>query len=261
MFSIWEGCYPDYAAAPGDLAVTGQGQGGFEGAEWLDKMVSRAERGIAVLQGLAPASEVALSRDYPLATVAALTPGDPLRILDFGGGLANGYANLKVCLPSGRAVRFHCVENEAICRLGRSTWGGVAPDLAFHSDLDSVPDSVDIVHAGSALQYIEDWRGLVGRLLERKPRYLVLSDVPAGAIPTFVALQAYYGRRMRHWFWNIDEFVASVEALGVRLLYRSRFEGIYLGIHGPYPMDNFDPRFRLGYSANLIFRTSRGSPA
>ncbi|CAA7617538.1 methyltransferase, TIGR04325 family [Magnetospirillum sp. SS-4] len=252
-FNIWDGIHADFAAAPARDAVTGGGDGGFEGAEWLGKMEALAGRSLDQLAR----AEAPLCRDYPLAVVAALvpeTPGRPLTVVDFGGGMANGFAGLRTSLPKGRPLAFHCIENAAVCAIGRRMFAGVG-ELRFHEDLDDAPAVADIVHAGSSMQYIEDWKGMLARLLRFQPRYLVLSDLPAGDIPTFVSVQNYYDRGMRHWFWNLDEFLAELARQGCRLLYRTRYEGSYLGRHGPYPMDNFPPGYRLGHACNLILAT------
>ncbi|OAN54650.1 hypothetical protein A6A04_12050 [Paramagnetospirillum marisnigri] len=252
-FNIWEGIFPDFAAAPAADAVLGGGEGAFEGEEWLGKMAARGEASLAALRSGGSIPTAALSREYPLAVVAGLTPvGDgPLRIVDFGGGLANSYAGVRAALVTGRALEFHCVENTSVCELGRRVFADVA-DLFFHDDLDEVPVRADIVHAGSALQYIEDWRGMLARLLRFGPRYLVLSDLPAGDIPTFASVQVYYQRRMRHWFWNLGEVLDVLKGLGCEVVFRSRYEGVYLGKPGPYPMDNFPPECRLGFSSNIV---------
>ncbi len=257
-FNIWDGVYPDFAGAPAKDAVTGGGDGGFEGAEWLGKMEAIATRLLDQVKAPSGILQPPLSRDYPLAVVAALTPSEtgPLTVVDFGGGMASSYAGLRTALPKSRPLEFHCVENAALCAIGRRMLSDIG-GLHFHASLDDAPAKADIVHAGSCLQYIEDWKGMLARLLRFDPRYLVLSDLPAGDIPTFVSIQNYYQRGMKHWFWNLGEMLAEAERLGCRLLYRSRYEGQYLGEHGPYPMDNFKPEHRLGYASNLIFATGR----
>ena len=254
-FHIWEGIYPGFADAPGAHAVTGASQGGFESAEWLEKSIARAEVGRASLLSPTPTLKPAsLSREYPLALLAALAHPQTraLGVLDFGGGIGNSFPAVRAALPAARALAFHCVENARLCAEGRTRWRDF-PEIAFHQSLDQVPKPVDIAHAGSALQYIGDWAGLAQTLLAFRPRYLALSDVPAGDIPTFASIQNYYGRTMKHWFWNLDEFVGRIEELGCHLIYQVPYQGTYLGREGPYPMDGFPPSHRLGYSRNLIF--------
>lgn len=254
-FHIWEGIYPGFADTPGADAVTGDGQGGFEGVEWLAKSIARAETGRASLTASSPTLEPAgLSREYPLALLAALAHPETraLGVLDFGGGIGNSFPAVRVALPRARALAFHCVENARLCAEGRTRWRDF-PEIVFHEFLDQVPRPVDIVHAGSALHYVEDWAGLARALLAFRPRYLALSDVPAGDIPTFASIQNYYGRTMKHWFWNLGEFVGRIEDLGCKLIFHAPYQGVYLGREGPYPMDNFPPTHRLGHSCNLIF--------
>ncbi|MEO5374851.1 MAG: methyltransferase, TIGR04325 family [Alphaproteobacteria bacterium] len=254
-FHIWEGVYPSFADAPGKVSVTGEGDGGFEGSQWLEKSVRRAVEARDRMRSPRTIKPAALARDYVLPVVAALAhSGDrPLSVLDFGGGLAISYFGAEAALPAGRSLVFHCLESEALRREASALFTDY-PDLHFHSEFATVPKPVDVVHAGSSLQYVEDWRGVLGLLCGFAPRYLVLADIPASDLETFVSIQNYYERHIRHWFWNIGEFVAAVEANGYQLLYRSNYQGVYLGREGPYPMDNFPPERQLGHSCQMVFR-------
>ena len=63
------------------------------------------------------------------------------------------------------------------------------------------------MHAGSSIQYIPDWKGLLSKFADYRPKFLILEDVPAGKIPTFVTTQNFYGKKVRSRFLNIDELL------------------------------------------------------
>jgi hypothetical protein len=59
--------------------------------------------------------------------------------------------------------------------------------------------------------------------------------------------------------WNVDEFVASVTALGYELLLKARYRGYYQPPGAELPTANFDPAHRLTYASQLIFRRVRAT--
>ncbi len=131
------------------------------------------------------------------------------------------------------------------------------PRLHFYTELPELPGTLDIVHAGSSLQYVEDWRGMLTAFAGYRPRYLVLADIPAGDIKTFVTTQNYYGRKIRHWIWNIREFIDVVGSMGFTLTYKTRCSVPYFGHEQPCPMSNFPSHYRLDNSCQLIFSRAK----
>ena len=83
--------------------------------------------------------------------------------------------------------------------------------------------------------------------------FLVLEDLIAGDIPSFITTQAYYGKKIRSRFLNINELIEAVRALNYRLIYKSRYTGEILGEVGTLPMENFPPQYKLNYGSHLMF--------
>mgnify|MGYP004191437995 FL=1 len=75
----------------------------------------------------------------------------------------------------------------------------------------------------------------------------------AGDIPSFITTQAYYGKKIRSWFLNINEIIEAVQDLGYQLTYKSRYTHEIMGEVGPLPMENFSPEYRLNYGSHLMF--------
>jgi putative methyltransferase (TIGR04325 family) len=248
-FVLWSGVFDRFSAASADTGV-------FEEAIWLDKMSDRARRAKAEHARGALLSQNAVTHDYVLPAVAAsiARPDATLRILDFGGGMAASFFPVIDALGPGQKIVFHIVESAALCQRAREL--PLADErLVFHEDFPDPSEGLDIVHAGSSLQYVEDWQGLLARLCAYRPSHLVLADVPAGDLPhCFVTGQYFYGKRIPHWFFRMSEFVAAVESNGYRLVFRAPYIGSYLGERGPLPMDGLPETHRLANFCQLMFR-------
>ena len=226
----------------------------FEGTIWLNKMVKRAQDAVSSSQGDASIPPVAVTTEYALPFVAALVGArnNILRILDFGGGMGTSYAPLVPMLRAHLAIDFVVVENAKVCEKGRELFSD-DPRIRFVTE---IPDgeSFDIVHAGSSIHYVDDWLGLLKQFERLEPEFVLVSDLPAGDIHTFVTAQMFYGRRIPVRFWNLGEFVSAVEARGYELLFKARYRGYYLASDEEPPMAHFAPEYRLNYFSQLIFR-------
>jgi putative methyltransferase (TIGR04325 family) len=166
------------------------------------------------------------------------------------------YLPLISSVPDFEKVEFHIVEGKIICERGREILGNFA-HLHFHEQLPQLASPVHIIHTGSSIQYVSDWGKLLAEFAKYQPRLLVLDDLMAGDIPTFITTQAYYGKKIRSWFLNINELIQTVQALDYRLIYKSRYTHAIVGEVGPLPMENFPPQYRLNYGSHLMFERMR----
>jgi len=105
----------------------------------------------------------------------------------------------------------------------------------------------------SSLQYVEDWKGLIGDLARYGAEYLLLVDLPAGDIPTYATVQNYYESKIPYWFFNVKDVIDSVTGAGFKLLFKSTYIGERLGKEQPLPQKNFPEEYRAGDSCNLLF--------
>lgn len=252
-FNVWEGVYETWEAAPGDNDV-------FDDDVWLEKVTQRAKDALAEYRAPSALSPVTRIRDYILPVAASMIWSSckgKLRVLDFGGGMASSYFPLISSLPDPESVEFHVIEGREICLRSKEILGGFKK-LHFYEQQPETSRSFDIVHAGSSIQYVEDWKGLLASLLEYNPKLLVLEDLMAGDIQSFITLQNYYGKKIRSWFLNIHEIIKVVEEqLGYRMIYKTQFTHEILGKVGPLPMENFSPSHRLDFGSHLMFDQMR----
>jgi putative methyltransferase (TIGR04325 family) len=149
-----------------------------------------------------------------------------------------------------RLIEYTIVEVPELCEAGRELFSkGV-------TYLDSLPSQgkFDLIYSASAMQYIEDWRQALKSLSDYGAQYILLSDVFAGSIPTFVTIQNYYGSRIRHWFLNLTELLDLVSTLGYQLVMKSYVNSRRLGVEDTLPMDNFPESHRLEQTLHLLLR-------
>lgn len=114
--------------------------------------------------------------------------------------------------------------------------------------------SFDLIHAASSFQYLECWKDLIENFASLNPKYILLSDVFAGAINSFVTLQNYYGSKIPHWFFNLQDLLDTFERHGYRLIMKSYATSRRLSVEDDLPMDNFPEALRLPQSLHLLLQ-------
>ena len=246
ILSFWEGVYNSWEEAPNDDDI-------FKGTIWVGQVEDRAKKDIAAYNRckIVPPP---LILDYILPVVGGmlLPSKKKLCVIDFGGGMGASYFPLISSIPHPEKIEFHIIEGKKICERGQKILKQFT-NLHFHTQLPNLSKTVDIVHAGSSIQYVKNWKLLLKELTDYQPSLLVLEDLMAGNIPSFVTIQNHYGRKARTWFLNINELIEEIEALGYRMTYKSRYTRKILGKVGPLKMKNFSSQYRLDYGSHLMF--------
>lgn len=244
---VWEGVFASFR----DVPVTGPG---FCGEIWKDNSLKKIRRLREAAASKNTVSSVPVNRDSLLPLLAALVHAAQrqVRILDFGGGVGFSYYQILRGLPEKAAFELHIVDIKEVCHTGREFFAGVS-NISFH---ESLPDlqPFDIVHLGSSLHYIEDWKAVLQSLCAYGADFFLLCDLPAGDIPTFASGQNYYGSRMPVWFFNVAAVCEAMADNAYELLYRSAYVATIRGTEGEVPQDNFDAQHRLGNACNLLFK-------
>jgi putative methyltransferase (TIGR04325 family) len=243
--SIWSGVFRSFSEVAGSSAV-------FDDAQWVNKLGERLDRQIA--------EGPSYTRDYPLAVAASMLAcrGRPLRIIDVGGGIGATLLAVADALPNAD-VEGHVVEKNEICKEGRRRLSD-RKWLNFHDQFPHLAD-VDIVHFGSTLHYIEHWRKVLSQAVSCHPNCVVISELPAGNIETFVTAQHYYGSSIPVWFFNRAELIETMRSLEFSLVYEAPFQSKFFGREMTPPMDALPPEFRLLHLSNFIFRPTNALKA
>lgn len=248
---IWEGVYRSFSEVP----IEGSG---FDGETWIGNSLKKITALRDEVEKNVPLPPTSNYREalLPLLTSLIYNENRGVRILDFGGGIGFTFYQTIYGLPRAENVEYHIVERESVCQAGKQFFGTTYNKLFFHSQFPQKERAFDIVHSGSALQYIEDWEQLISQLCVLSRKYVLLVDVPAGNIPTFVTAQHYHGSKIPARFFNIQELLFAVGTFGYELIYNSAYEPIILGVEQNLPMQNFEEKYRLKRACNLLFKRS-----
>jgi putative methyltransferase (TIGR04325 family) len=247
-FSIWDGVFNNFAETNCDLDV-------HSDKLWINKQKNKIATQLELLENNKLLSSSAISRDYPLSIVVAMliAQQDIINIVDFGGGMGSQYLELMAKIPSSiNKIHFHIIENEATIQ-NLPTKMQQFTNLTFATDLHKSTKHTDIVHIGSALHYINDWQGLLQSLFNiYSPKYLVLSDLLAGNIPTFVSCQLYYGTRIPVRMFNLANIISFIETFGSQHIYQALYEVELLG-QKTLANSALPEQYRISNTVNLIF--------
>ncbi len=251
---IWEGVYANFNEAPGESDV-------FDMSNWLIKQKNQLNKRINLknFEKNVEISSFSESRDYCLPLIVAMESNEKsISVLDFGGGLVGTYLETLASIPYKEDnIEFLIIEKPEICKIGREIFGN-DHQINFSTSLPTYKTEIDIIHLGSSLQYIDDWIGLLSDLSKFKAKYMIFADLPAADIDSFVTIQNYYGNKIPVRFWNLSEFISSIENFGYKLIFKTRYIKDSPKKHGASDIDSikrcFDCNHRLGYFSQLVFR-------
>ena len=177
-----------------------------------------------------------------------------VRILDFGGGLGFSYYQVRNALPNPEGLEFHIVDLKETCAEGRKLFSN-EKNIYFHTSLDDLDmESIDIVHIGSSLQYVEDWQAQLAALNRLNPEYVLMANIPAGDIDTFATAQNYYGSKIPCWFFSVSDLVEALRNDRYDLVFKSSYFTKVYGVEQPYPLENFEEKHRINYPCMLLFQ-------
>jgi putative methyltransferase (TIGR04325 family) len=243
---IWEGVYQHYRDVPSSGA-------GYESERLVKDTLVHTHNLLAISKRYrsAPTETIGEHALLPLLVSAICEEKSTLRVLDFGGGMGIAYVHLVSSVVNWRRIDYHIVENNAMCDAGKQLFANDA-HMHFHSTLPANLSDVDIVYVSSALQYIEDYRGLLKVLCSYQPRYFLFVKLSSGNIPTYATAQKNLpGTVIPYWFLNVDEITNAMAENGYCLIFKSALER-------EYDQSNFPKAYRLGRACNLLF--SRVTP-
>lgn len=243
-FNIWEGVYDTFS----DVPVYGDG---FDGERWISRSLIK----IKDLIKCSNENDKIHFVDLPLYSIAAdiYAKKNKVKILDFGGGMGNGFIPLCTTLPDSDNLSFTIIEGKKVV--------GNAEKLFINDNrinfLTELPENnkYDIIHIGSSLQYIEKWVSLIGKLSTYNAKYFVFTDLPAGDIDrTYVSSQNYYESKIACLFFKLKDIIDTMSKNNYELIYKSNFQANISEINRHYPQDNFHKEYRINYSKTLVFK-------
>lgn len=247
MKKIWEGIYPEFPKQEGVAT--------FSATRWINRQIEEAKSLMALRGTLAKTQSIL---GDVLIGYGAQTE-NPIRVLDFGGGLALEYLKLQVRnLPMDR-LDYYVIENKDVCQVGESFY--TENNIHFFADLSHPHHPYDIFYAESSFQYLENWKKALLQIFDHQPKLLLLCGMLVGNIPTFSTLQTYYEHQLPVWFLNQEELRAFLELHHYKLVSQQVANARYFGKQCNLPMQNFPKPYRLRRKCNLIFQQCSESNA
>ncbi len=236
---IWEGVYERFAQVP----VIGQG---FASDAWLSDMEQYTRSAVAAI-GNEKVPDNLPQYHALLASLVASSSARPVRVLDFGGGMGIGFANVRRSTFGGLGFEYLVVDNEESCARGRQLLKDFR-EVRFATELPDESIDVDIMVLSGVLQFVDGYEDLLTKLAQLKPSLWLFTFLPAGEIPTFVSAQRNVpGSILPVWFFNIEELVKKLEPFGYKLVFKSALDRVF-------DMSNFPPTHQLHRQCNLLFR-------
>jgi putative methyltransferase (TIGR04325 family) len=243
---IWDGIYKDFKEAnKNGINIAAEV---WDNQLWMDKQILIQKQAIEKSNKKNSISELAFSHDYCLPYILSTMNGKVIeqQILDYGGGLASTYMPVKSMLPPNYKFKFTIVENEVICIKGNEIFKN-DKKINFVNYLP-LNQKFDVIHLGSSMHYVEDYKKLFKDFYKIKPKYLIFADLPAGDIQTFVTNQNFNQKKIPVRFWNLQEFIKELEEIGFKLIIKSRYKSNYIEA-----MKSFPKKYRLEYFSQLVF--------
>ena len=155
---------------------------------------------------------------YVLGRAIATRRDQPVRVLDWGGGIGH-YALLARQLYPEAAIRYTICELPPLADAGRK----LASDVVFAADGDeALKGSYDLFYASSSLQYVRDFYGLLQKITANGSRWVMICRMPFVDVANdFVVVQRPqrygYDTEYTGWFLNRNKFVSFMEKHGYRL--------------------------------------------
>ena len=241
---VWVGRYSHF----GDVPSVGKG---FSSDTWRQSAVGNTQRLMAFSRHPGSPSTGVTEGAVLLSAIAALVSrgnGGRLRVLDFGGGAGIGEGQLLCTVQECSVLEYHVVELEPACEDGSRLFEQDRR-IHFHTSLPGDVEDIDILYVEGALQFVEDWAGLLGSLCACQARYVLLSHVPAGDFPPYAtALNNMPGSLIPEWFLNVHEIIETMGQSGYTLIFRSTLQAVF-------HQDNFPEELRLpgGHFSAFVF--------
>jgi len=246
-YQIWEGIYPSFS----HLNIQ---QDAFSSAFYRAHIEQKMHKLM---------SSQINQDDYLLPGILErlLTCEGDVSVLDFGGGAGESYTALSAQTQQRANLTYDIVDNADIIALGKRIFAQHSQVNFYPSLADLNSSCYDILHFGSSLQYIDDWQGLMTRLIQVKPKLIILDDVFTGDIPTYVTVQKIYTVEAGFEFLNFEQIQTYFSQHGYGLLLKTPFIPLVQGKRQFYDMRNFPQEYRIPHAFNLIFCRGLGVQA
>lgn len=176
-----------------------------------------------------------------------------INILDFGGGMGNGYLHLKKTIPNKnlKKIKYSVIDGSKVILKSKK----YNKEVFFYETFPKI--KVDVFISSSSIQYLDNLNKFINTICKFKSKYIILLDVFAGDIPSYFSLQKYYNIKTPHAFLNEKFFLKNLQNRGYDLILSDISNVERAGLNTQLNMSNFPKKYRLQYSKNYIFKIQK----
>ncbi|HJO92904.1 MAG TPA: methyltransferase, TIGR04325 family [Victivallales bacterium] len=182
--------------------------------------------------------------------IATFSEQKKCRIFDFGGGAGISYID---CLQYNNSFKleFYILETNPMCNVGTRLFKN-NQKVTFMTDFTEELPPIDIVHIGSSLQYVADYKKVLSNIIKLAPEFIFFVDTWFAQNSTFATQQVNMKNvTIPIWIFSYQEIINLMEANNYRLIYKTPN---YQPIHN---MDNFEDGLIFKDSFNLLFEKNK----
>ncbi len=179
------------------------------------------------------------------------------RVLDFGGGTGFVYFRVFPYLLNKANIQWNVFErNEPLSLMGQEfARKDKNYNINFYKDLPKSEETrFDVVYLNSVLQYICEYEVMLKDLLVFKPKYVILTRLATGDMPTYITCQNLDGHRTPFIFVNFNDLQKVFNESGYELVSKTCcVEEIFTNRYD----SNIPEAFQIPDTMNVIFASQK----
>lgn len=189
-------------------------------------------------------------RGFGSFLISAYSFKTKINIVDFGGGMGNGYYHLKNTLPVNNfnKINYNIVDGIKIINKSKK----FNNKIKYYEAIPKI--KTDVFVSSSSIQYLDNLNKFLDTIFILNPNHIIFFDVFSGNIPNYYTLQKYYNILHPHSFLNENKFISKLNRSGYKLILKDIAVVTRAGKQISLDMSNFPKKYRISHSKNYIFK-------
>jgi hypothetical protein len=190
----------------------------------------------------------------PLPLMVLTTKNKIIKIADFGSGSQELFFQFKQLeqLNYNNKILIDSIEVKKIVRLLKINFKNTKNIKIFFKEKFDFKKKYDFIHISDSLQYILNYKKFLGKINNSQSNYIILNNIPAGNIKTYLTQQSYYGKKILNYFYSISEILDILN--NYKIIYKSLFLNKIRNKYGEYPQNNFEKIDRIKFPKTIILK-------
>jgi|TARA_Y100000389_G_scaffold126223_1_gene123604 putative methyltransferase (TIGR04325 family) len=175
-----------------------------------------------------------------------------IRILDFGSGFQEVFFQL-INSKNMNNIIIDSIEKENVCRELRKDnfFKKKNVKINFFEKIN-FKKKYDYVHISDSLQYMVEWKKILKKISEKKPKFIILNNLTGGDFETYYTEQNFYNNKLIYIFFNLDEIKKILK--NYEIVHKSLFLNKIKNEYVEYPQKNFKNKDKLGFPKTVVFK-------